>query len=798
MTQYRKINTDSSGFNMAHKGTLSRTRQRRRITVVPNQRNEAEPSTPSGAQTPGETQWSRAHPRSAAVRANEPARCVQGKESAACAQRPNGAIQDEDRAGGSASCVQSQDALLRPAQAARLLNVTPRCLQDWRLKGAGPRFIRMSPKLVHYRRSDLENFIRKSARHNPSRAKSPTTQTQAPRRLNTSGAEGEARHHTRRSAHTSEAEGAASKGVCDVRTAPEGRDSRLRAELRNLFYDAASADSLAMGSTGDPYGCAQPSEAGQSKMMREWLMASDIARLGRAGVAGLPGSKSQAQIFLQRFLSLSVARAEARGSGFTSFENDRKRASVQSMRRLARGRCGGGFEYHASILPEPARVAIYQYELQFAAGPAGDVPPAASSPLETAAAPGRDLNGAKRNSFVTSFENDGKRRRALIEMPLWARRTADARAALLDALAHFAAAANAATATSPLILARFAESWNAGHITTDSDAHSLIQRVAAPTILRWHRLRARGGLAALAPRYGNRRGSGILDTNPAVRELLLAMIARYGKHLRAPRIAEAIAAKFPALRISKSAIRVFLRRWHRENASLSEAINNPDRWKGKYRIKIAKADEAIVRLNQEWQIDGTPGDVMLISDNIQGRSPHLDIAGGVEPLRGSTSAHLKLSRFHILALIDVFSRRVMFHVAPSEGAAPAVRLISRAMIAWGVPEIIHGDNGKGFISNYAQRSLADLGIRYLASPPFQPETKPFVESVIGTMAHELLAMLPGFIGHSVAQRQEIRARSSFAARFGAPPEKIFQVNLTAAELQAKLDAWAEHLYGDRS
>ena len=147
---------------MAHNVTLSRTKQRRRIAVVPNQRNEAQPSTPGGAQTLGETQWSRAHQRSAAERANEPARCVQGKESAACAQRPNGAIQDEDRAGGSASCVQSQDELLRPAQAARLLNVTPRCLQDWRLKGAGPRFIRMSPKLVHYRRSDLENFIRES------------------------------------------------------------------------------------------------------------------------------------------------------------------------------------------------------------------------------------------------------------------------------------------------------------------------------------------------------------------------------------------------------------------------------------------------------------------------------------------------------------------------------------------------------------------------------------------------------------------------------------------------------------
>src|SRR5260370_32884628 len=138
MTQYRKINTDSSGFNMAHKVTLSRTRQRRRITVVPNQRNEAEPSTPGGAQTPSATQWSRAHPRSAAEQANESARCVQSKESATCAQRPQGAIQDEDRAGRSAGCAQSQDELLRPAEAARLIKCTQRCLQDWPFKGTAP------------------------------------------------------------------------------------------------------------------------------------------------------------------------------------------------------------------------------------------------------------------------------------------------------------------------------------------------------------------------------------------------------------------------------------------------------------------------------------------------------------------------------------------------------------------------------------------------------------------------------------------------------------------------------------
>jgi hypothetical protein len=71
------------------------------------------------------------------------------------------------------------------------------------------------------------------------------------------------------------------------------------------------------------------------------------------------------------------------------------RTPGQDLRRPARGRRGGGFEYHVSILPEVLRLAIYQYHLPFAAGPASAVPPAASSPLETATAPGRDLTLAE-------------------------------------------------------------------------------------------------------------------------------------------------------------------------------------------------------------------------------------------------------------------------------------------------------------------------------------------------------------------------------------------------------------------
>lgn len=49
--------------------------------------------------------------------------------------------------------------LLAPRAAAQFLGITPRTLKDWRLKGTGPRFHRLSDRTVRYRRSDLEAFI---------------------------------------------------------------------------------------------------------------------------------------------------------------------------------------------------------------------------------------------------------------------------------------------------------------------------------------------------------------------------------------------------------------------------------------------------------------------------------------------------------------------------------------------------------------------------------------------------------------------------------------------------------------
>ncbi len=51
------------------------------------------------------------------------------------------------------------EQLLIEMEAAKLLKLTPRCLQAWRCKGGGPKFIRISRRCIRYRRVDLLQWI---------------------------------------------------------------------------------------------------------------------------------------------------------------------------------------------------------------------------------------------------------------------------------------------------------------------------------------------------------------------------------------------------------------------------------------------------------------------------------------------------------------------------------------------------------------------------------------------------------------------------------------------------------------
>ena len=60
------------------------------------------------------------------------------------------------------------ESLLNEAQAAQLLNFTPRFLQARRQRGNGPPFVSISARAIRYRRSDLLDWIESRIRTNTS------------------------------------------------------------------------------------------------------------------------------------------------------------------------------------------------------------------------------------------------------------------------------------------------------------------------------------------------------------------------------------------------------------------------------------------------------------------------------------------------------------------------------------------------------------------------------------------------------------------------------------------------------
>lgn len=122
-------------------------------------------------------------------------------------------------------------------------------------------------------------------------------------------------------------------------------------------------------------------------------------------------------------------------------------------------------------------------------------------------------------------------------------------------------------------------------------------------------------------------------------------------------------------------------------------------------------------------------------------------------------------------------------------------LIRKAILGWGIPDRIKTDNGSDFIARATQRLFAALAIEHEKSAPFSPEQKGHIERAIGTMQRGLMRTLEGFVGHSVADRKVIENRKAFSARLGAEAEDMFEVRLSATDLQKRVDDWCNDVYG---
>ncbi|MEX2126931.1 MAG: DDE-type integrase/transposase/recombinase [Xanthobacteraceae bacterium] len=463
--------------------------------------------------------------------------------------------------------------------------------------------------------------------------------------------------------------------------------------------------------------------------MKSWFTAAEIAALQLPGV---PTTKRT----LNRF---------ARQQGWL----DRA--------ELVRPRAGngGGLEFHLDALPPAARSAYVARHV-----PAIEIP----------ASIAREAAGEPAAENLTGAATDAR----------------DARLALLVTAERFAAAAGVLRKRADR---QFCDVYNAGAraaaeggvangaaLQIASWIRAEVKSLTPRTLARWRALRKAGKLSSLAvDRAAARRGTGVLDTanDGAVKTYILALLAKQPQ-LTAHHIRSLVADRFsPGLSVGLAAIpvppiRTFqyaLKAWRHEYRNELLLVRDPDGFKSRARFAARNLHPA-ARVNELWQIDASPADVMTTD-----------------------------GRHSLYLCEDIYSRRLVGLVSKTARAQAVGLLVRKAIIAWGVPECVQTDRGADFVARETQRLFAALGVEHAMTAPFSPEKKGHVERAIGTLQRGLMRTLPGFIGHSVADRKVIEGRKAFAARLGESPEDTFQVELTAADLQARVDEWCEQVYG---
>jgi hypothetical protein len=465
---------------------------------------------------------------------------------------------------------------------------------------------------------------------------------------------------------------------------------------------------------------------------REWFSAAELS-----GLPGMPGDK----------------------------RSIRRRADNECWQyREVEGNGGVRREFHASSLPATTRAALVWHKTKVIAGDAQQA--------QSAAAQVGQVEGAKVElkhelaiRAAEAVKTEGLR--SVVAMQGNEQRRMDAKLELLRAFEEFQRASNLATTVAEH---QFATLYRLGQVPVAAWVRDLVGTVSPASIQRWRLTVRKQGITALAGAYGNRKGASKIDTQPPVREFVQAMLVRF-PDARATQIMKALETRMagdivqgdielPSLR----SLERWMEGWRAKNAQTLMALANPDQWKNKYMVAFGSQSEGITGPNQRWEMDSTPADVMLLD-----------------------------GRHNVLGVIDVGMRRPRLLVSKTSKATAVTALLRDALLAWGVPLLIKTDNGSDYKSKHVGYVVANLDIQQEFCPPFQPWHKPHIERFFGTFARSLMELLPGFIGHNVAERSAIEARKSFADRLLTRGE-VVEIKMTAAEFQKFCDDWVDGLY----
>jgi putative transposase len=404
-------------------------------------------------------------------------------------------------------------------------------------------------------------------------------------------------------------------------------------------------------------------------------------------------------------------------------------AQRPGLSRKRKGQKGGGLEYSIEVLPAAARAALV--------GDIGAPEIEADVSAELELRENDPLSGAER----------------------------ERRDARLHVLAMFEAFRRAQDMTVRDGRFVFSSAWNNGTISAPDWVRSLIPRISKKSIDSWRAIHRDHGPDALGI---DRRGRpSILEqvADGQAEVVALAAIAKQ-EFLSAEHLGAYLRTRFEG-ELPELSTRTFRRvraRLEAENRNVLMRLRDPDGYRSK--VKTSGTNSTFsAGLNDLWQFDASPADVML---------------------KGA-------KRHSIYMAIDIWSRRTKILVTQSPRADAVAALQRKCMLAWGSPSRIQTDQGSDFIAKATSRLMEALGVDHDVCDAFDPAKKGNVERAIKTFQHDL-PVCPGFIGHNVADRKKIEARKAFSRRLGMPDEELFDVDLDVVEFQEWCDVWSDKIY----
>lgn len=401
---------------------------------------------------------------------------------------------------------------------------------------------------------------------------------------------------------------------------------------------------------------------------------------------------------------------------------------------------GGGLEYHYSLLPALAQIAYTQRHMVVARGEA----PAPES------------------------------------LSARAQEERDARLAIVHAFQRFGRTLNLGHASQIQI---FVDGYNASSIEVDAWVRERIDTISKRTLIRWISAKRDSKTVRLAvDRGAARKGKGVIETAEGgrLRTFILGLIAAQpflsGDAVRTQCRAEfgdriKVVSKGVETLIDMPPVRTFqhwIARLKADHRVELTKLTNPDLFKSTMKLSGTGALRHVTEPNQLWQIDASPVDALCTD-----------------------------GRYTIYVCLDIATRRLTLSLSRTPRASAVALLVRKAILAWGLPERIKTDNGTDFVAHDTRRLFAALDIEAELSDAYSPEQKGHVERAIRTFQHAVTPLLPGFVGHSVADRKAIESRKSFAKRLGETEAETFGVSLTGPELQRFADEWANTAYAHR-